>query len=310
MPDPITVREPAELLPFLFAQWSSEKKGQVRNWLKFRAVTVNGAPTSQFNHPLKRGDVVALRTVRFSGTRAVLEMNIKLVFEDASILVVEKPENMLVVAAPGERERTVSVQLADYLRAVKHQSTDRPWTIERLDRETSGLMVFARSEAIKNQLRATWTTSRKRYEAVVEGHPPAAKGVLESFLDERGAFKVRIVPEGSETRKAVTRYRELARNGRRSWLALEPETDRRHQMRAQLAELGCPIAGDKKYGAKTDPIRRLALHCCHLEFTHPATRKVVSFDSPLPTKLLQLTRPPTQKPPDPPAARRKKRPKR
>lgn len=296
MPDSFKVREPSELLPFLFARWPDAKKKQVRTWLKFRAVTVNGTATSQFDLPLKPGDVVALRTVRFSGARAVLDMKIKLVFEDASLLVVEKPENMLTVASAAEREKTVSAQLAAYLREEKHQRTDRPWTIERLDRETSGLMVFARTEEIKNRMRAAWGASVKRLEAVVEGRPPAAEGVLESHLDERNAFKVRIAArEGPETRRAVTRYRVLGQEGRRTWLSLEPETERRHQVRVQLAAIRCPIAGDKKYGARTDPIRRLALHVVHLEFTHPVTGKAVRFDSPLPAKMLAITRPPGSK---------------
>ena len=184
MPKSSTVAAPAELLPYLFEHWPEVKKKQVRIWLKHQAVTVNGRPISQFNHPLVAGDTVAIRSDRFAVPKTVLASGIKIFFEDATLIVIDKPENLLSVASLAEGERTAYFQLTDYLRRGSAHARDRLWIVHRLDRETSGLMVFAKTEEAKRTLQAAWEQVTKRYEAVVEGNLPAAEGTLESDLDE------------------------------------------------------------------------------------------------------------------------------
>ncbi len=283
-----TVAASAELLAYLFEHWPEVKKKQVRTWLKHQAVTVNGRPTTQFNHPLAPGDIVAIRSDRFAVPKTVLASGMKVFFEDATLIVIEKPENLLSVASVAESERTAYFQLTDYVRRGAAHAHDRIWIVHRLDRETSGLMVFAKTEEAKRNLQGGWEQVTKRYEAVVEGNLPAAEGTFESDLDERNPFKVFSVPRNAETRHAITRYRLLGRRGKRSLVALELETGRRHQIRVQLADVGCPIVGDEKYGAKTNPAHRLGLHACGLRFTHPETQKEMSFESPLPKDLARL----------------------
>jgi 23S rRNA pseudouridine1911/1915/1917 synthase len=288
MPKSSTVQAPAELLAYLFEHWPEIKKKQVRTWLKHQAVTVNGRPTTQFNHPLTPGDTVAIRSDRFAVPKTVLASGMKVFFEDATLIVIDKPENLLSVASLAEGEKTAYFQLTDHVRRGSAHARDRIWIVHRLDRETSGLMVFAKTEEAKRTLQASWERVTKRYEAVVEGSLPAAEGVLKSDLDERNPFKVFSAPPNAETRHAITRYRVLARRGKRSLVGLELETGRRHQIRVQLADVGCPIVGDEKYGAKTNPAHRLGLHACGLRFVHPGTKQEMNFESPLPKDLARL----------------------
>jgi 23S rRNA pseudouridine1911/1915/1917 synthase len=292
MPKPLTVEAPAELLAYLFAEWPDLKKKQIRTWLKFQAITVNGRPVSQFDHPLVPGDVVAVRSDRFAIPKTVLSSGMKVLFEDATLIVIDKPENLLSVASAAEDEKTAYFQLTDYLRQGRDNARERIWIVHRLDRETSGLMVFAKTPEAKATLQGAWEQVTKRYEAVVEGRLPNAEGVFESDLDERNPFKVYSAPPSDFTRHAITRYRVLGQNRKLSLVELELETGRRHQIRVQLADVGCPIVGDEKYGARTNPAHRLGLHATGLRFTHPATQQEMSFDSPLPKDLARLMRTP------------------
>ena len=288
MPKPSTVSAPAELLAYLFATWPQEKKKQIRTWLKFQSVTVNGRPVSQFNHPLVKGDVVAIRTDRFAVPKTKLGAGMRVFFEDAHIIVIDKPSGLLSIASEAEPEKTAYFQLTEYLRLGNPRARERVWIVHRLDRETSGLMVFAKTPEAKEILQKGWDQAEKRYEAVVEGKPPAEKGTFESDLNETNPFKVFSCPPSEHTRHAVTHYRVLAKSTWRSLVELTLETGRRHQIRVHLKDAGCPVVGDEKYGAKSDPAKRLGLHACMLKFPHPVTREELGFESPLPKELARL----------------------
>jgi len=291
MPKPITVQHSGALLATLFAAWPGEKKKQVRTWLKFQAITVNGRPVTQFDHRLQPGDVVAVRTERFAVPKTVVGAGIKVFYEDATLIVVDKPANLLSIASEAEDQKTTYFQLTEYLREGRKHADERVWIVHRLDRETSGLMVFAKTVEAKTKLQEKWDEFEKRYEAVVEGRLPAAEGVFESDLDENNPFKVFSTVRSAHTRHAVTKYRELARSEWRTLVELTLVTGRRHQIRVHLADAGCPVIGDKKYAAKSDPAKRLGLHACELQFPHPATGEEMRFQSPLPKELAKLVVP-------------------
>jgi 23S rRNA pseudouridine1911/1915/1917 synthase len=288
MPNPFIISQPGPLLEQMFSAWPDEKKKQIRTWLKFQAVTVNGRPVSQFNHPLAIGDTVSIRSDRFAIPKTTLPSGIKIFFEDASLLVIEKPTNLLSIASEAEPEKTAYFQLTDYLRQSHTRSKERVWIVHRLDRETSGLMVFAKTPEAKETLQKNWDTFEKKYEAVVEGHLPQEAGTFVSDLDESNPFKVFIRPASTLTRHAITHYRLLKKNRHRSLVELTLETGRRHQLRVQLSAVGCPIVGDEKYGAKTDPAKRLGLHSCFLRFPHPLSKQELLFTCPLPKALAKL----------------------
>lgn len=283
-----TVEEPAELLPFLFSAWPAEKRKQVRTWLKFQCVSVNGRAISQFNHLLRKGDVVAIREDGFAAPRTVLPLGIKVLFEDATVIVIDKPEGLLSIASEAEPERTAYFQLTEYLRKGQAKARERVWIVHRLDKETSGLMVFAKTPQAKETLQNGWDGCVKHYEAIVEGRLPKDEGTFESDLDERNPFKVFSAPPSEFTRHAITHYQVLAKSTWRSLVRLRLETGRRHQIRVHLTDQGCPIVGDKKYGSKSDPADRLGLHACELEFPHPVTGERMKFLSALPKDLAKL----------------------
>jgi 23S rRNA pseudouridine1911/1915/1917 synthase len=285
---PRTVEEPAELLPYLFAEWPQAKKKQVRTWLKHGAVLVNGRIMTQFNHPLRRGDVVAIRSDRYAPPETIITGGIKIYFEDAAIMVIDKPANLLSIASEAEQEKTAYFLLTDYLRAGDANARERIWVVHRLDRETSGLMIFAKTPEAKATLQRDWEKFEKRYQAVVEGNLASDKGIFNSHLDESNPFKVFSVPRNDTSRHAVTHYKVLKRGKGRTLVELTLETGRRHQIRVHLAEAGWPIVGDAKYGSKTDPAKRLGLHSCAVRFLHPVTQKELRFESPLPKDLARL----------------------
>lgn len=280
-----TVKEPAPLLEFLFAEWAEVKKSKVKDWLKTKSVHVNGRPTSQFNHMLAAGDVVSIGTAKNTSAPTG---GIKIVFEDDAIIVIEKPEGLLSMASESERDTTAYALLNEYLRAGMSKAKSRVLIVHRLDRETSGLMLFAKTREAQQTLEANWAKNEKHYFAVVEGSPKANEGVLHSHLDESQVAKVVATAPSPRTREAKTHYRVLKRGLKHSLVELRLETGRRHQIRVQMSDIGCPCIGDAKYGAKTNPAKRLGLHSCLLCFNHPISDKNMRFQSPLPPELARI----------------------
>lgn len=283
----------------MFAEWADVKKKQVRVWLKNSAVAVNGKAVTQYNHPLKPGDVVEVRTDRNAAPQSVLQGarggKITIRHEDDAILVIEKPSGLLSIANEEEREKTVYWLLNEYLREKAGRTArerERVWIVHRLDRETSGLMVFAKTEKAKRTLQDDWERVDKQYFAVVEAAPPPAPqppaedtGTFESYLDESNPYRVKTAKPSPRTRHALTHYKVLHRKGIRALLELTLRTGRRHQIRVHLSEAGWSILGDPKYGHAADKARRLALHSCTLRFRHPVTEERMEFSTPLPPEL-------------------------
>lgn len=282
------VQQPALLQAFLFESHPDQKKTRLKQSLKFGSVRVNGKVVKRYDYPLKPGDTVEIRDKEVVQSSRLLPRGMKVHFEDESVIVIDKPANLLSIASEAEKEDTAYAFLTTYVRKGSPFSKDRVWIVHRLDRETSGLMVFARTEEAKRDLQENWDEAEKHYLAIVEGSMPARQGTLRSFLDERNPFIVFSTPESEHTRHAVTHYEVLKHVSGFSLVKLVLETGRRHQIRVQLAEAGCPIIGDEKYGAKTNPAQRLGLHSCHLQFFHPDTGAELSFDSPMPHALEQV----------------------
>ena len=283
-----TVEHAGRLLDFLLACRPEVKRTRVRQWLRHGSIHVNGRSVTRDNHPLDTGDVVSIRAKSEVRREALLPAGMKIVFEDASLLVIDKPENLLSMARAKKGDRTAYAFLTDYVRGGSAQSSERVWIVHRLDRDTSGLMVFAKTKTAKRALQEHWDETEKRYLAVVEGSPPANHGVITSHLDEGNPFKVHSTPPSERTRHAVTHYRVVKRVATCALVELTPKTGRRNQLRVHLADVHCPIVGDRKYDARTNPIRRLGLHATSLQFKHPSSGALLRFESPLPKELAQL----------------------
>ncbi|REJ88638.1 MAG: RluA family pseudouridine synthase [Planctomycetota bacterium] len=282
------IEQQAELLAFLGATHPEIKRSKLQKWLKHGSVLVNGQPVTQFNHRLQPGDTVAVRTRQNIRKEQLLPRGLQIVFDDSHLIIIEKPAGLLSISTSRERENTAYAHLTNYVRSGIPRGRERVWIVHRLDRETSGLMVFARTEAAKRTLQSNWQATEKRYLAVVEGRLPQPEGVLESHLDETGRYQVHSRPAGENTRPALTHYRVLRSHRGRSLVELNPLTGRRNQIRVHLADAGCPIVGDQKYGAASNPARRLALHATRLSFLHPDSGERLHFESPLPHQLATL----------------------
>jgi RluA family pseudouridine synthase len=188
-----------------------------------------------------------------------------------------------------EKNRTAHRILNEHLKALTKSRLQQVFIVHRLDRETSGLMIFARNAAAQAALQEGWKEVTKRYLAIVAGVPTQAHGTLKDNLAETKSLMVHRVVHGGEI--AITHYRVIGRYGDKSLLELTLETGRKHQIRVQLAHLGHPIIGDRKYGARTNFARRLALHSCELRFRHPTSGAAMEFHSPLPVRLKEVIEP-------------------
>jgi 23S rRNA pseudouridine1911/1915/1917 synthase len=212
---------------------------------------------------------------------AAFPPSLALVHEDEDVIVVDKPAGLLTIATERERQRTAYRMLRDYVTAQRRGV--RLFIVHRLDRETSGLLVFAKSEAVKRALQAQFEarTVERIYVAVVEGRVAAAAGTLRGRVAEDPRSH-RVRPTRREGgREAVTRYRVLERRAHSTVLELTLETGRRGQIRAQLAALGHPIVGDAEFGSRRDPVRRVCLHATRLGF-RDSTGRARRYESPAP----------------------------
>ena len=275
-----------ELLPYLTGLPLGLSRKQAKDLLRFRAVTVKGKATVRHDTELAPGDVVTIAARKQASDAALERYGLTIVHLDDAVVVVEKPAGLLSMGSEREKEKTAYRILNTHLKALMKTPAQQVFIVHRLDRETSGLMMFARTESAQAALQRDWKGVIKRYLAVVEGLPADAQGTLKDRLVEGKSLMVHRVEEGGEL--AITHYRVLRAKGARSLLELTLETGRRNQIRVQLAALGHPVAGDRKYGAKTDPARRLALHACELKFRHPVSGAPMEFHSALPARLKAL----------------------
>ena len=255
---------------------------EAKQLLRFGAVSVRNRRRVRHDTKLEPGDLVTISTGKRRPAKVALH-GIKIVHLDEAVIIVDKPAGLLSIGSPREKERTAHRILNEHLKALTKSLSQQAFIVHRLDRETSGLMLFARNERIQAALQQNWKDVTKKYLATVEGTPAIAAGTLRDHLLEDKSLRVRRVEKGGEL--AITHYRVLAERGKRSILELQLETGRKHQIRVQLAAFGHPIAGDRKYGATTDPARRLLLHSYELSFRHPVSGAPMKFLSTPPAPM-------------------------
>jgi 23S rRNA pseudouridine1911/1915/1917 synthase len=281
-----SVASRCELLPYLMTLPLGLSRKQAKDLLRFRAVTVKRLATVRHDTPLEPGDVVTIAAGKQLPAESIEHQGLKIVHLDDAVAVVEKRAGLLSMGSEGEKEKTAHRILNDHLKAITKSAAQQAFIVHRLDRETSGLMLFARSRAIQTALQQNWKTVTKKYLAVVEGVPAKAEDTLRDHLVESKSLKMHRVERGGEL--AITHYRVLRTGRNRSLVEFTLETGRKNQIRVQIAGLGHPIVGDRKYGAASDPARRLALHSSDLKFHHPATGAAMEFRSAMPGSLMAL----------------------
>jgi len=220
---------------------------------------------------------------------AVLPLGLAIVHEDRHLVVIDKPPGLLTIATEKERERTAYRLLWDLLG--RHRPVARPFIVHRLDRETSGLLVVAKTPGAKTALQTQFAarTVDRGYVAVVEGVMRKDTQTLVDRVEEDAAYRVRIARGGRRGgREAITRYRVRERGRDATLIDIALGTGRRHQIRVQLAAIGHPVVGDAEHGSRRDPLRRVCLHASVLGFVHPGTGEPARFESPAPPAFLRL----------------------
>lgn len=282
-----TVDQPTTLLPFLLAAVRGKSRNNVKSLLAHKLVTVDGRPTSQFDTPLAPGQTVTILSVPAPRQDA---LPFPLLYEDEHLIVVNKPAKLLSVSNEKEKTRTAYHMVTDY---VKSQHIDnRIFVLHRLDRDTSGVLMFARDPETKELFQSRWNEiiTRRGYQAVVEGTPSPQRDTVRSFLVETKTHMIFSGDPGPGAREAVTNYEVVKSGGGYSLLDISIDTGRKNQIRVHMKDLGCPIAGDRQYGARTNPIGRLCLHANELSFLHPATGKPMTFLAKMPRDFNRVFR--------------------
>ncbi len=284
--DTFMVEDNNTLLAFLLSVLANKSRKLIKAVLKDKQVAVDGTAVSQFDFPLLPGQRVEVDWQKKTPQRQSHGLDI--VYEDQELIVIDKPSGLLTIATDKEKRKTAFAILSDY---VKTEDPDNKiFVIHRLDRETSGLLMFAKNETIKRQIQENWTSTvdQRTYVGVVEGEVKQQEGKVVSWLNESKAFIVYSSPNPQHGKKAITRYRTLKANKAYSLMQLTLETGRKHQIRVHMQEIGHPIIGDSKYGSSVNPVRRLGLHAQVLAFIHPRTGKPCRFETAIPERFLRL----------------------
>jgi tRNA pseudouridine32 synthase/23S rRNA pseudouridine746 synthase/23S rRNA pseudouridine1911/1915/1917 synthase len=211
-----------------------------------------------------------------------------ILYEDRDIIVVEKPGGLLTIGTDRDKSRTVHTILNEYVRKGDPRSRNRVYIVHRLDRETSGILVLAKSEAAKAFLQGHWEETDKRYLTVVHGSLPQKSGTISSYLAENSALTVYSTPDPSMGKLSRTEYTVLKETRGLSLLEIHLLTGRKHQIRVHLAEQGHPVVGDSKYGRGNDGHGSLALHARSLSFTHPVSGRRLTFTTAIPDVITRL----------------------
>ena len=282
------VPETTTLLAFVEKRLADHSKTKVKSMLKHNQFAVNSMPTSQFDTPLEDGDKVSVNFTK--SFRVFSSPRIKLVYEDNDILVINKGYGVLSMGTDNIKEGTAYSIMREYVKYSDPRA--KVFIVHRLDRDTSGLMMLAKTMEAKDTMQHNWNNMvlNRKYVAVDEGVIPDDEGVVKSYVAETAQCEGYYTQDPTKGQLAITRYKVLKRSSGYTLVELELDTGRKNQIRVHMKDLGHPIVGDRKYGASSSPIRRLALHARTLRFVHPITRKEMNFELPVPTRFAGLVK--------------------
>lgn len=285
------VQQSVDLMNFLLQKMGGMSRTSVKSLLSHRQIQVNGRIETQYNYLLKEGDCVVIST-SVANTELV-HPKLKVIFEDDDLLVVEKKTGILTAPIKTDsRESTVLSVLKTYVR--KSNPKNNVFVVHRLDRETSGLLVFAKSRELQEFMRDNWTqiATERAYTALVEGVVDREKDTIVSWLTENPTT-MRVYSSFTDNggKKSITHYRKLKTSNEYSLIELRLETGRTNQIRVQMASVGHPVVGDRKYGLGVSTImNRLALHAHLLVFEHPVSHQKMKFKLPIPKEFMKVFR--------------------
>ena len=271
------VKKEAILLDFLMIHTSRK---QAKLYLKYQQVSINGNSDCKFDTIVKVNDCITIQKNNTTNTQ------LDILYEDQDCVIINKPSGLLSMAGGGEKEKTAYHLVGEYLKEKDKQQ--RVFIVHRLDRDTSGILLFAKNEKMKNLLQEKWNdlVYKRGYVALVEGKVQKPKGTIKNYLDESKTQQVYITKKGGKL--AITHYQVKQSNMKNTLLEVYLDTGRKNQIRVHMESIGHSIVGDKKYGATTNSIRRLGLHCHDFLFLHPITKKEIHIQTTVPDSFTEV----------------------
>ena len=282
----LSVTKNSELLKFLIDQLKGKSRTTVKALLAHRQVSIDNHTITQFDYPVLAGQLVTVTLERIP--EEIKYKGLRILFEDPYLIVIEKEAGMLSIATAKEKLLTTYSILSGHVK--RENPNNRIFVVHRLDRDTSGIMMFAKSEEVQSAMQRAWQDAviERTYVAVVEGVVENNEGAIRSYLKENKAlvmYSTNVPGEGDE---AITHYKVLRRGDEITLVELKLETGRKNQIRVHMKDLGHPVVGDKKYGAKTNLIGRTCLHARVLAFIHPVTGSEDRYETPVPGRFMSV----------------------
>jgi len=278
-----TVTKPLTLMEFLTEQYPDSPRTRIKKLLQSGTIRINERPVTLHSYKLIPGDVVEVNKQAGNAARAGLPFPV--LFEDNDIIVVDKPAGKPTSSTDG----SISIQeiLSEFL---KRQSKGKykAYVVHRLDKEVSGVLLFAKTLEAMETIKEKWEETEKHYYALVEGIPVKAEDKIESWLLEDRSQKVHSVSETPEAKFSITNYTTIKQVNNNTLIDIKTDTGRKNQIRVHLSDIGCPIVGDRKYGASAEFKRRIRLHAYSLSFPHPTDGRTITVKSPMPDGFLTL----------------------
>lgn len=287
------VNKECELLEFLYQVLKEQSKNNVKNILTKRYVAVNGLPVTQYNYILYRGDIVQiakeqLPKVKSETNKHQMISKLNIIYEDDDFIVINKPNGLLTIESDNEKLATAYKTVLEYM--AEKDIHARCFQVHRLDKETSGILLFTKKYELKEKLTKRWNSLvlERGYTAIVDGHMPKAKDTIISYLKESSTTLMYDSHNELDGLKSITHYQVIKSNAKYSLLNVLIDTGRKNQIRVAMNDLGHPIIGDDKYGTPTNPIKRLGLHASSLVIKHPENGKVLKFKANIPHEFNRL----------------------
>lgn len=271
------VDQAMSLFDFLLKK-TNKKRNEIKNLLKYENVYVDGHIQTYYAYHLEVGQIVEIK-------KGQKEIGLDILYEDQELIVINKPCGLLSEQTEREKEKTAY----SYVKAYLAKKKEKIYLVHRLDQYTSGILMFVKNKKLYDALTHDWNhyIKKRGYIAVVEGKLPKKKGTIDNYLAESKTQIVYITSK-EKGKRAITHYRQIQSSRHYTMLEIHLDTGRKNQIRVHMASLHHPIAGDQKYGAKTNPIKRLALHAHEFMFIHPFTLEEMRFVSQTPDSFKKI----------------------
>lgn len=273
------VKEKDTLFTFLRKNVQGKSKNNIKSLLKNKCIKVNNIIITKYDYSLTPGDTISIGNIN-----EINNNTLNIIYEDEDIIVIDKKSKLLTISNSREKEKTLYREVSNYLKK-KHTKV---FIIHRLDYDTSGVIIFAKNQTVQEIYQKNWNNLAKKreYTAIVEGITPP-KGHIESYLKQTKTLHV-YSSKNQDGLFSITDYQRVSSNDKYSLLKIHISTGRRNQIRCHMFDIGHPIAGDNRYGSKTNPLGRLALHANSLIIENPKTHKIMTFNSPIPSEFFSL----------------------